>query len=149
MNTLLASWFGTGLILRRVRGSDAGSGTVGSVAALVLALLLQPAGWLVQLLAAVLVTALSVAASAPFADEGDPGWVVIDEAAGTLIATIGLGWPGWLAGFIVFRLADIVKATPGVGRVESLPGGWGITFDDVVAGAYGLAAGWGLQLLLG
>ncbi len=149
VSRLIASWFGTGLILRRVRGADEGSGTIGSIAALIPALLLQPAGWVVQLTVAAAVTAVSVIATKPFADEGDPGWVVVDEAAGTFIATIGLGWPGWLVAFVVFRIADIVKATPGVGRAEALPGGWGITFDDVVAGAYGLAAGWALQLLVG
>ncbi len=142
---LLASWFGTGLILGRLRGSDAGSGTVGSLAALVIVLLIRPLGWPVHLAAAVVVTAISILVSAGYTEEGDPGWVVIDEAAGTLVATIGLGVPGLIAAFVVFRAADIWKATPGVGQAERLSGGWGITMDDVVAGFYGLAAGWLVQ----
>lgn len=145
---LLASWFGTGLILRRVRGSDAGSGTVASLATLALVIALRPLGWTAQLAAAAIVAAVSVAVTAGYSDEGDPGWVVIDEAAGTLVATIGLGPIGIVAGFIVFRVADIFKATPGVGRAERLSGGWGITLDDVVAGTYGLAAGWLVQALV-
>ncbi len=144
---LLASWFGTGLLLRRVRGSDAGSGTLGSLATLALVFALRPLGWPVQLVAAVIVVGLSVAVSAGYADEGDPGWVVIDEAAGTLVATVGLGPISIAAAFVVFRIADIWKATPGVARAEGLPGGWGITLDDVVAGGYGLAAGWLVQYL--
>lgn len=146
---LLASWFGTGLVLGRMRGSDAGSGTVGSLAALALVLTLRPLGWPAQLVAAAVVAALSVVVTAGYGDDADPGWVVIDEAAGTLTATIGLGPVGIAVGFIVFRIADIVKATPGVGHAERLPGGWGITADDIVAGGYGLAAGWLVQSLVG
>ncbi len=142
MARLIASWFGSGLIMRRLRGSDAGSGTVGAAVALVLAVLLGTIGWWAQALAAVAVAGLSTWAAGRFAHEGDPGWVVVDEAAGTFVATIGLGgWPA-LAAFTVFRTADIFKATPGVGAAERLPGGWGITADDLVAGLYGLAIGW-------
>lgn len=147
MPRLIASWFGSGLILRTLRGSDLGSGTVGAGLALPLALILGR--WEYQLPAALLVIALSVWSSSYFASQGDPGWVVVDEAAGALVATIGLtGWPA-LAAWTVFRLADIFKRVPGVGAAERLPGGWGITADDVVAGLYGLAAGWLIQVWIG
>lgn len=142
MAKLLASWFGSGLIMRRIRGDDGGSGTIGSVVAFVMALALSPLGWGVQAAAAVVVTALSVWSSSRFAAEGDPGWIVIDEAAGTLIATIGVGPPAAIAGLVVFRLADISKRFPLVRAAERLPGGYGITADDVVAGLWGLAAAW-------
>ena len=135
-------------MLRRLRGSDIGSGTVGSGAALVLALALRPLGWWVQGAAFVLVTALSVWSTDGMTDpdstkEADPGWVVVDEAAGTFLATIGLGVTGAIVAFVVFRTADIFKnGFPGVAQAERLRGGWGITADDLVAGAYGLAAGW-------
>jgi phosphatidylglycerophosphatase A len=98
----------------------------------------------------VLVTAASLWSARPFAvkdgqgghKEGDPGWVVVDEAAGTLVATIGLGIPGALVAWLVFRVADIFKrAFPGVAEAERLPGSLGITADDLVAGVYGLLAG--------
>ncbi len=148
MRRLIASWFGSGLVLGRLRASDAGSGTLASALTLVLAFALHPAGWGVQLAAALFVTALALWSVAPFAD-GDPGWIVIDEAAGMLWATIGLG--GWAAivAFVVFRVADISKRLPGVGEAERLPGSLGVTADDVVAGLYGLAAGWALLLLVG
>ncbi len=149
MSRLVASWFGSGLILRRLRGSDGGSGTVGAAFALILAMWAGTVGWWVQALAALLVVALSIWSAGHFADEGDPGWVVVDEAAGTFVATVGLGgWPA-VAAFAVFRAADIFKQTPGVGAAERLPGGWGITADDLMAGLYGLAAGWGVRLWLG
>lgn len=152
----MASWFGSGLILRRLRGSDEGSGTVGSVCALPLVWLLGQIGVWAQIAGVIAVTTASVWSASPFAhrepdsDDGDPGWVVIDEAAGTMLATVGLGLPFAIVGWVVFRLADIFKTRfPGVARAESLHGGLGITADDLVAGLYGLAIGWVLQLLLG
>ena len=149
MARILASWFGSGLLLRRIRGSDSGSGTVGSVAAFVLVVLLAPYGWRVQLFAALIVTGLSVWSSHQFASEGDPGWIVIDEAAGTLIATIGVGFVPALIGLIIFRVADITKRFPLVSQAERLPGGLGITGDDVVAGMWGLAGAWLSTIIVG
>ncbi len=150
MRRFVASWFGSGLLLRRFRGSDAGSGTVGSAMTLALALALAPLGWPVQLAAAVAVAVLSVWAAAPFAEHGsDPGWVVVDEAAGTLVATVGLAPVPALVAWVVFRIADIDKRRfPGVVAAEGMPGAWGVTADDLVAGLYGLAAGWIAQALL-
>ncbi len=67
----------------------------------------------------------------------DPGPVVIDEVAGLLIslAFTGAGWSGAVAGFVLFRLFDIVKPYP-AGRLERLRGGLGIMADDVMAGIY-------------
>jgi phosphatidylglycerophosphatase A len=142
MPRFIASWFGTGLILRSLRGSDMGSGTVGSAVALAMALGLGSIGWWAQATAAAAVTILAVWSSGHFTDQGDPGWIAVDEAAGTFVATIGLSsWPAIIA-WLVFRAADIFKRTPGVGAAERLPGGWGITADDLIAGIYGLAAGW-------
>ena len=68
----------------------------------------------------------------------DPGRVVIDEAVGYLVTvaflphSLGLA----IAGFFVFRILDIAKPLP-ARQLESLPGGWGIVVDDVVAGIYG------------
>ncbi|MDX1448288.1 MAG: phosphatidylglycerophosphatase A [Acidimicrobiia bacterium] len=150
MHRLIASWFGTGLILARVRGSHAGSGTVGAALALAMSLVLHRWGWAVQAAAAAAAIGLSVWSSRPFAEDegGDPGWVVVDEAAGTFVATIGLGGIPALAAWAVFRIADIFKTWfPGVAPAEALGGPVGITADDVVAGLYGLAAGWALNLL--
>ena len=156
MHRFLASWFGTGLILRRIRGSDSGSGTVGALFAIPLAWALASIGIWAQVLGIVVVAAASVWSSARFVDEtdstkhGDPGWVVIDEAAGVLVATVGLGLPGATAAWLVFRVADIFKSYfPGVARAERLGGGIGITADDLVAGLYGLAAGWIVQWIFG
>jgi phosphatidylglycerophosphatase A len=45
-------------------------------------------------------------------------------------------WPAVLVGFACFRVFDVLKPWP-VRSFEKLPGGWGIVFDDVVAGMFG------------
>jgi phosphatidylglycerophosphatase A len=40
-----------------------------------------------------------------------------------------------VAAFFVFRVMDILKPPPARG-FESLPGGWGIVMDDLMAGVY-------------
>jgi phosphatidylglycerophosphatase A len=73
--------------------------------------------------------------------EDDPRCVVIDEVAGMLVTYLGVatGPAGWLAGFLWFRVFDIVKPFP-VRRLERLPGGLGIMADDLLAGVYAAVA---------
>ena len=49
------------------------------------------------------------------------------------------------AGFLLFRLFDIVKPWPVKIADAKMKGGFGIMFDDVLAGLYALAA---MQLAL-
>lgn len=67
----------------------------------------------------------------------DPQRVVIDEIAGMCISLLFLpvNVKYLLAGLILFRFFDIVKPLM-IKRMERLPGGWGIMFDDVLAGVY-------------
>lgn len=70
----------------------------------------------------------------------DPSRVVIDEMVGTWIALLavpeGAHWGYMLAAFVLFRFFDIVKPL-GVKKMESLPSGFGIMADDILAGIYG------------
>jgi phosphatidylglycerophosphatase A len=144
MPRLIASFLGSGLLLRRMRGADGGSGTLASLIALPFSLWLgSELGWWAQLSGAAVLTLASLWSARRFAEvEGDAGWIVIDEAAGTFVATIGLlGWPAVVA-FAMFRVADIWKRPfPGVAQADSMSGAVGITADDTVAGLYGLAVG--------
>lgn len=67
----------------------------------------------------------------------DPGPIVMDEVVGMLItlAFIPVGWSGALAGFVLFRVFDVVKPFP-AGRLEQLHGGLGVMADDAMAAAY-------------
>jgi phosphatidylglycerophosphatase A len=64
--------------------------------------------------------------------------IVIDEAAGMVVALAGLPahLPNLMAGFFLFRLLDILKPYPARVCDERVQGGWGVVLDDVVAGAY-------------
>jgi phosphatidylglycerophosphatase A len=144
---LLATFFGIGHL-------QPGSGTW---AAAVTVLLWWSANhwilpsWMLAaaVIASIAVTLIGIPVSTTVARESgvkDPGFVVIDEVAGQLIALIAvpLDWKYLLAGFILFRSFDIVKPFP-LRRLERLPGGTGIMLDDVGAGLYALVL---LQLWL-
>jgi phosphatidylglycerophosphatase A len=67
----------------------------------------------------------------------DPGPVVIDEVLGMLVtlAFIPVGWSAALAGFVLFRVFDVIKPFP-ADRLEKFHGGFGIMADDLMAGIY-------------
>jgi phosphatidylglycerophosphatase A len=126
-------------------------GTAGSAVGLVLVVALHQVPfatpWLVVSLAVVagLLFVLGVWAAGKaekFFGRVDPAQVVIDEVVGqmiTLLAWPRAPWKWLLAGFVLFRIFDVVKPFP-ARRAERIGGGWGIMLDDVVAGVYGLAA---------
>jgi phosphatidylglycerophosphatase A len=138
----VATFFGAGI-------GKPGPGTYGSVAAV---LLWGAFAWLahptphVLLIALLVGIALSLILGVPAAtiaarESGrhDPGFVVIDEVAGQWI-TLLFSPPDWqhaLIALVLFRLFDITKPFP-IRRLERLPEGWGIVFDDVAAGLYAL-----------
>lgn len=67
----------------------------------------------------------------------DPSRVVVDEVVGFWIALFAV--PKSLAlvaiGFVLFRVFDIWKPFP-IRKIETLPQGWGIMADDILAGIY-------------
>ncbi len=126
-----------------------GPGTFASALTLLLCAALGPAGrgLIALIIAAVLYLPACWAAGVceRCFDERDPSRVVIDEVVGQMIVLgavsmplVSGGWKYWLAGFILFRVLDIVKPYP-IRRLEHLPGGFGVITDDVLAGVYGYA----------
>ena len=67
----------------------------------------------------------------------DPGQVVIDEVMGMLVTLFlnPVGWIGALAGFLLFRVFDVIKPYP-ANRLEQLHGGVGVMADDAMAAVY-------------
>jgi len=116
-------------------------GTVGAAAAIPVFVLLRWAGspWLEVVVCAAIVVAGAWSARLTEQALGveDPGPVVIDEVVGMLVSLLFLPgtWPVILAAFLAFRVFDIVKPWP-AGRLEHVPGGWGVMADDVMAGIY-------------
>jgi phosphatidylglycerophosphatase A len=76
-----------------------------------------------------------------FLKKTDPALVVIDEWVGQWITLLPLIYSGrddlflFVLGLIFFRLFDIKKPF-GIYQLQSLPGGWGMMADDVLAGVY-------------
>jgi len=61
--------------------------------------------------------------------------IVIDEWAGMFLALLFVpySFSNDLIAFFAFRAFDVIKLPPAA-QAEKLPGGWGVTMDDVVAG---------------
>ena len=123
-------------------------GTFGSAAGLVLWWLI-PASASLQFLTIVVVFALgswSGSVAERHFRTTDPSHVVLDEVLGMLITLFmnPVGWIGALLGFLLFRVADIIKPYP-ANKLEALHGGVGIMADDAMAAVYANLA---LRLLL-
>ena len=78
--------------------------------------------------------------SADWLGSDDPSAVVWDEIIGYLITMIAAptGWQWVLLGFVLFRFFDILKPWPISLADRALHGGFGIMFDDVLAGIFAL-----------
>jgi phosphatidylglycerophosphatase A len=142
----LAFGFGSGL-------SRYMPGTMGTVAALpVYFLLAQTPDWFYSV-ATLLITLVGVPicdAASRKLDVHDFGGIVIDEIAGLLITLwfVPFSWQAALLGFALFRVFDIAKPWPIRWIDRKVEGGFGIMFDDVLAGLF--AAGvlvWVLNVL--
>jgi phosphatidylglycerophosphatase A len=130
----VATGFGSGLV-------PFAPGTAGTLVGILIYLALSRLSWTFYLVVVVTITLLACYVSREaerMFEEKDPPRVVIDEI-------IGFQWSMFLisptvlhvfAGFILFRFFDILKVFPAGYFQRSLPGGWGIVMDDVVAGMY-------------
>jgi phosphatidylglycerophosphatase A len=131
---ILATFFGSGYF-------PVAPGTFASFwAALAFRFLLAGLSWPVQIGLILIIFFVGVWAAESLAarlGRDDPRPVVIDEVCGQWISLLFLptGWGFLAAGFLLFRVFDVIKPFP-IRRLESLPGGWGIMADDVLAGIY-------------
>lgn len=145
MVTLIITFFGIGRL-------NPAPGTWGSLAAVVLAVLLYQAGGAMLLpLAVVLVTLLgfwAVPQALANSDDPDPSWIVIDEVAGQWLALcftfiplarhgvpVLAAWPAFVVPFLLFRLFDIWKPWL-VGRADRRGDATGLMLDDLWAGLF-------------
>ena len=132
---LLGTWFGAGLL-------PVSPGTWGSLAAL-------PFGWALAACwgaaglvgGAALVFAVGCwAAGAIGRASGlkDPGAIVIDEVAAQwlVLAVAPLHPAPYAVGFLLFRVADILKPWPASWADRRVGGGFGVMLDDVIAAIY-------------
>lgn len=137
---LLAFGFGSGLSRKM-------PGTMGTLAAIPLYLLLIQTSNGVYLLLTVISTLAGIAICHKAAQKlqvHDYGGIVWDEIAGFLITMCWLpfSWQNLLAGFVLFRFFDILKPWPIKWLDRHVHGGFGIMLDDVVAGIFAALVLW-------
>jgi phosphatidylglycerophosphatase A len=135
---VIASGFGVGYVATA-------PGTAGSVLGLALGAALLALSPAALALGAAVVTAVGLWAIERALVGGparDPGWVVVDEVAGQMVALLGAAWrPSWaglLIAFALFRLFDIAKPGP-VGWADRRSGPVFVMADDLIAGALAAA----------
>jgi len=140
LTRFVGSFFGLGLI-------PFAPGTFGTLGALAFVLVLPrpPAPDLAWTLPTMVLFILACGFTVILGDHAekhmgldDPGFIVLDEVAGYLVAVASIRKPSieWLVmAFIIFRVFDVLKPWP-CRRLEKIGGGKGILYDDLMAGLY-------------
>ena len=135
INKLIATAFGLGY-------SPIAPGTMGAIGGIAVYLLIINSLSQVNMILGLLIILflfLGIIASNKLESEWgkDPSKIVIDEVVGVWIALLFIPseWQYTLGAFLLFRFFDIVKPLY-IKRAEKLKGGWGVMFDDVLAGIY-------------
>jgi phosphatidylglycerophosphatase A len=129
---MIASGFGAGRLPRA-------PGTAGSLFGLVAGAILLHFGRIPLSLGIVLASLAGLwAVPRTGAATSDPGWIVIDEIAGQMIAMLPLSLVsvrGLLLSFLLFRLFDIRKPFP-ISLADARHDTLGIMADDWLAGVF-------------
>ncbi|MCX8044684.1 MAG: phosphatidylglycerophosphatase A [Desulfobacterota bacterium] len=138
--------FGKGVVLFFATGAGSGyapvmPGTVGSAVGIPLYMVLAglPLLWYGVVVAVCIFAAIWLSSRAErYFGRNDPPQIVIDEVCGLLVTLIGLPatWYTVAAGFLIFRILDVLKPFPANRINNHLHGGAGIVLDDIVAGVY-------------
>lgn len=139
----VAFGFGSGL-------SPKAPGTMGTLVGIPLFLLMAP----LPIAVYVFLVGLFFLLGVPLCDrvsrdlgEHDHGGIVWDEIVGYLVTmtAVPVGWQTLVAGFLLFRLFDILKPWPIRWLDRRIGGGFGIMVDDLLAGVFAWVL---LQVLL-
>lgn len=139
----LAFGFGSGL-------SPKAPGTAGTVAAIPFLYLMSFITFIEYISVLIIVIAFGIwlcGKSSNMLGVHDHPGIVWDEFAGLFVTMIAvpISWSTVVAGFILFRVFDILKPWPINWLDQKVSGGLGIMLDDIVAGVFALGV---LQLLM-
>ena len=134
LHKLVATVFGIGYV-------EKGGGTIAAAVCCIIWLLI-PAGdftnsWQVLLTIAISVLGVWSGNVVEALWGKDSNKIVIDEVAGMMITLlfIPVQFKFVLAGLVLFRFFDIAKPLF-IRKMETLPKGWGVMADDILAGIY-------------
>lgn len=136
---IATTWFGSG----RLRPAP---GTIGSLTAIPIGMLLQYIYGIPALLLGIVVAfTIGVYTSNMYeekSEEHDSSSIVIDEVVGMWIAGIPAATNIylWILAFVLFRFFDIVKPWPISKADRDIEGGLGVMIDDVLAGIFAFFA---------
>ena len=116
-------------------------GTFGSIIGLPLVFLLSRINLLLSVAYILLFILFAIgiaSATEKILNQKDPAKIVIDEIAGIMVAFTGLPFnlKTVIAGFVIFRVFDILKPFPIRSLERRVSGGSGVVLDDVLAGVY-------------
>ncbi len=130
---LVATGFGSGL-------APFAPGTFGTAASLLLFLFIGTQSFIylgLCLIAFIIGIWICDVATAQLGMHDHPG-IVWDEFVGMWItmAMVPVSWKTLLAGFLLFRLFDVLKPWPIKWLDQQVSGGFGIMIDDVLAGVF-------------
>jgi len=120
-------------------------GTAGTLGAIPLFWLVRdlPLGlYLLTTAAFIALASFAAAAAGRYWKVVDASPIVIDEVAGYLVtmAIAPWSWGGAAAGFVLFRIFDVLKPWPASYFDRQVKNGFGVVMDDVAAGVWALAA---------
>ncbi len=125
--------------------SPVASGTAGSVVGIALSWLVFAPMWSRSRAVCLVVFAIAFAISCWISNEAekifeehDSGKIVIDEVLGMVFTMFGnpTTWPWMLAGFLLFRLFDVLKPFPARQIDSQMRNGAGVMLDDLAAAVY-------------
>ena len=141
-------------------------GTFGSLAGIVLFLLIQTLGGFPLLIFSIILIFVTGCISSHYYilennHEHDPQEIVIDEVVGQLVSCIPISFNiwwfnsngfsifsfDWIIAFAIFRVFDIWKPWP-INIADRIKSAFGVMLDDLIAGAYSAIVIYGLILAL-
>lgn len=133
---LLASWGPCGY-------APAAPGTVGTLGAIPLYLALSrlpPGGYIAVTFAFCALAMLASERAGRYWGVADASPIVIDEVAGYLLtmALVPFSWTAVVAGFVLFRIFDVLKPWP-ASAFDRVKSGFGVVMDDLAAAVYAWA----------
>ncbi len=136
VNKKIVEFFATGFFVGKLPFAP---GTYGTLVAVPIAYLLLHCSALVYMASCVVVLLFAVFVSDLHernTGAHDMSEIVIDEIIGYLITMtwLPLTWQSFVAGFVLFRIFDIVKPPPIRQMDQRIEGGLGTVLDDVAAG---------------
>lgn len=141
---LLAAWGPCGYV-------PVAPGTAGTLGAIPLYLALSRAGagaYVAFTFAFAALAMLAAERAGRYWGVADASPIVIDEVAGYLVtmSLVPFSWPSALAGFVLFRIFDVLKPWP-ASALDRIKNGAGVVLDDLAAGVWAAAALAALRLL--